>query len=212
MKVLPSRRVLCTPYNHAPCHFMQSYIRRVHVGVAETRLLHLEREGGRGEREFSLPTSRCRERERERETTSLHTTSLCRVCVWVCGVCVWVCEGEREREGETDRQTDRERQRQTERWQKTCLYWSGNVFRSLPYPKELQSESYRGPYNYRECQEKPTKKKKKKTDTVCSTCTFNTYKKSIKRSKRHSQSPCCHIPLWPCLKTAPFARVRGTLQ
>ena len=27
MKLLPSRRVLCTPYNHAPCHFMQSHIR-----------------------------------------------------------------------------------------------------------------------------------------------------------------------------------------
>ena len=26
MKLLPSRRVLCTPYNHAPCHFMQSHI------------------------------------------------------------------------------------------------------------------------------------------------------------------------------------------
>ena len=24
MKLLPSRRVLCTPYNHAPCHFMQN--------------------------------------------------------------------------------------------------------------------------------------------------------------------------------------------
>ena len=23
MKLLPSRRVPCTPYNHAPCHFMQ---------------------------------------------------------------------------------------------------------------------------------------------------------------------------------------------
>ena len=24
VKLLPSRRVLCTPYNHTPCHFMQS--------------------------------------------------------------------------------------------------------------------------------------------------------------------------------------------
>ena len=31
MKLLPSRRVLCTPYNHAPCHFMQSHIRKVHA-------------------------------------------------------------------------------------------------------------------------------------------------------------------------------------
>ena len=29
MKLLPSRRVLCTPYNHAPCHFMQSHIRNL---------------------------------------------------------------------------------------------------------------------------------------------------------------------------------------
>ena len=31
-----SRRVLCTPYNHAPCHFMQSHIRKVHVYLAVT--------------------------------------------------------------------------------------------------------------------------------------------------------------------------------
>ena len=30
VKLLPSRRVLCTPYNHGPCHFMQSHIRKVH--------------------------------------------------------------------------------------------------------------------------------------------------------------------------------------
>ena len=29
VKLLPSRRLLCTPYNHAPCHFMQSHIRQV---------------------------------------------------------------------------------------------------------------------------------------------------------------------------------------
>ena len=29
MKLLPSRRILCTPYNHAPCHFMQSHICKV---------------------------------------------------------------------------------------------------------------------------------------------------------------------------------------
>ena len=28
-KLLPSWHVLCTPYNHAPCHFMQSHIRKV---------------------------------------------------------------------------------------------------------------------------------------------------------------------------------------
>ena len=29
-----SRRVLCTPYNHAPCHFMQSHIRKVYARLA----------------------------------------------------------------------------------------------------------------------------------------------------------------------------------
>ena len=36
MKLLPFRRVLCTPYNHAPCHFMQSLIRKVGACLAET--------------------------------------------------------------------------------------------------------------------------------------------------------------------------------
>ena len=36
MKLLPSRRVLCTPYNRAPCHFMQSHIRKVHACLAVT--------------------------------------------------------------------------------------------------------------------------------------------------------------------------------
>ena len=41
MKLLPSRRVLCTPYNHAPCHFMQlSHIRKVHACLAVTCHLH----------------------------------------------------------------------------------------------------------------------------------------------------------------------------
>ena len=31
-----SRRVLCTPYNHAPCHFMQSNIRKVYACLAVT--------------------------------------------------------------------------------------------------------------------------------------------------------------------------------
>ena len=26
-----SAQVLCTPYNHAPCHFMQSHIRKVYA-------------------------------------------------------------------------------------------------------------------------------------------------------------------------------------
>ena len=35
-KPLPSPRVLCTPYNHAPCHFMQSHIRKVYACLAVT--------------------------------------------------------------------------------------------------------------------------------------------------------------------------------
>ena len=31
-----SRRVLCTPYNHAPCHFMQSHVRKVYACLAVT--------------------------------------------------------------------------------------------------------------------------------------------------------------------------------
>ena len=33
-------QVLCTPYNHAPCHFMQSYIRKVYARLAVTCHLH----------------------------------------------------------------------------------------------------------------------------------------------------------------------------
>ena len=40
MKLLPFRRVLCTPYKHAPCHFMQSHIRKVHACLAVTCHLH----------------------------------------------------------------------------------------------------------------------------------------------------------------------------
>ena len=40
MKLLPSRCVLCTPYNHVPCYFMQSHIRKVHAYLAVTCHLH----------------------------------------------------------------------------------------------------------------------------------------------------------------------------
>ena len=43
MKLLPSQRVLCTPYNHAPCHFMQSHIRKVYACLAVTNHLHFWR-------------------------------------------------------------------------------------------------------------------------------------------------------------------------
>ena len=35
-----SAQVLCTPYNHAPCHFMQSHIHKVYVCLAVTCHLH----------------------------------------------------------------------------------------------------------------------------------------------------------------------------
>ena len=40
IKRLPSRRVLCTPYNHAPYYFMQSHILEVHAYLAVTCHLH----------------------------------------------------------------------------------------------------------------------------------------------------------------------------
>ena len=36
MKLLLSWHVLCTPHNHAPCHFMQSHKRKVHAYLAVT--------------------------------------------------------------------------------------------------------------------------------------------------------------------------------
>ena len=36
-----SAQVLCTPYNHALCHFMQSHIRKVYACLAVTCHLHL---------------------------------------------------------------------------------------------------------------------------------------------------------------------------
>ena len=38
-----SAKVLCTPYNHAPCHFMQSHIRKVYACLAVTCHLHFGR-------------------------------------------------------------------------------------------------------------------------------------------------------------------------
>ena len=35
-----SAQVLCTSYNHAPCHFMQSHIRKVYASLAVTCHLH----------------------------------------------------------------------------------------------------------------------------------------------------------------------------
>ena len=38
--LLPSQCVLCTPYNHAPCRFVQSHIRKVYACLAVTCHLH----------------------------------------------------------------------------------------------------------------------------------------------------------------------------
>ena len=35
-----SAQVLCTPYNRAPCHFMQSHMHKVYVCLAVTCHLH----------------------------------------------------------------------------------------------------------------------------------------------------------------------------
>ena len=40
MKLLPSGCILCTPHNHAPCHFMQSHICKVYACLAVTCHLH----------------------------------------------------------------------------------------------------------------------------------------------------------------------------
>ena len=38
-------QVLCTPYNHAPCHFMQHHIRKLYVCLAVTCHLHFWQNG-----------------------------------------------------------------------------------------------------------------------------------------------------------------------
>ena len=40
VKLLPSRRVLSTAFNHAPCHFMQNHIRKMQACLAVTCHLH----------------------------------------------------------------------------------------------------------------------------------------------------------------------------
>ena len=40
MELLPSRRVLCTPYNHAPRHSMEKHIGKVHACLTVTCHLH----------------------------------------------------------------------------------------------------------------------------------------------------------------------------
>ena len=45
MKLLPSQCILCTLYNHAPCHFMQSHIRKVHAYLTVTCPLHFWQNG-----------------------------------------------------------------------------------------------------------------------------------------------------------------------
>ena len=40
MELLLSWLILCTPYNHAPCYFMQSHIHKVHACLTVTCQLH----------------------------------------------------------------------------------------------------------------------------------------------------------------------------
>ena len=40
MQLLPPQRALCTPYNHAPCHFMQSHICKLYAYLAVTCYPH----------------------------------------------------------------------------------------------------------------------------------------------------------------------------
>ena len=56
VKLLPSRRALRTPYNHAPCHFMQSHIRKVHACLAVTCHLHF----GQNDRDLLRATAATR--------------------------------------------------------------------------------------------------------------------------------------------------------
>ena len=43
MKLLPSRRDLCTSYNHVSCHFMQNHIPKVYACLGATCHLHFWR-------------------------------------------------------------------------------------------------------------------------------------------------------------------------
>ena len=67
MKLLPSRRVLCTPYNHAPCHFIQSRMRKVQSCLAVTCHQHF----WQNDRDLLHATAVTRERNRYR-TKSQH--------------------------------------------------------------------------------------------------------------------------------------------
>ena len=45
VKLLPCRRVLCTPHNHVPWHVMQSHLPNVHTCLAVTCHLHFRQNG-----------------------------------------------------------------------------------------------------------------------------------------------------------------------
>ena len=53
MQLLSSWHILCTPYNHTPCHFMQSHILKVHAYLAATGHLHF----GQNDRGFLCATA-----------------------------------------------------------------------------------------------------------------------------------------------------------
>ena len=55
-------QVLCTPYNHAPCHFMQSHIRKVYSCLAVTATCTFGRK-----RKKERKKDRKKERKKERK-------------------------------------------------------------------------------------------------------------------------------------------------
>ena len=86
-KLLPFRRVRCTPCNHAPCHFMQSQTRKVHACFAVTCHLHF----WQNDRDLLRATAVTR------GWNGYHRVCVC-VCVRVCVcACVRACVRERER-------------------------------------------------------------------------------------------------------------------
>ena len=77
MKLLPSQRILCTPCNHAPCHFMQSHIRMVYACLAVTNHLHFW-QNDRGLLHATVVTqgwNRCRNKSQHRKLTLEKKTS-----------------------------------------------------------------------------------------------------------------------------------------
>ena len=92
-KLLPSRRVLCTPYNHIPCHFKQSHIRKVYACLAVTCHLRF----WQNDRGLLLATAVIREIilypvviHRDAEDCSVSRSRRCLVTVRTTGLKKWL--------------------------------------------------------------------------------------------------------------------------